>query len=179
MKAADLWNILLLDHLHERKKVRKSYTPCTQTSFQRTGNHSVHTISTIKTYMCCSILRKYPTVVHTHFTKTFRTLFFVNPWFGGGSNHFIEFMDSKNGWKEKKMEGWLLTAWHVILCFHLSFPLPASVSHLLPHSLTLSEESILLTPSIFPHLSLLLASPLHSGPTHFEDTNEHVSPVWQ
>lgn len=51
------------------------------------------------------------------------------------------------------------------LCFHLSFPLPVSVSHLLPHALTLSEESILLTPSISPHLSPLLSSPLHSGPS--------------
>lgn len=73
-------------------------------------------------------------------------------------------MDRKKRWKAKTGE-LAVNGLTCNLCFHLSFPLPVSVSHLLPHALTLSEESILLTPSISPHLSLLLSSPLHSGPS--------------
>lgn len=85
MNAADIWNIPLLDHLHKDIKSGNwnSYTTCTQTSIQRAEDH--------RKYLFC-----------THILpKPFIELFFVNPWFGGGSHHFIEFMDSKTGWKEK------------------------------------------------------------------------------
>lgn len=68
-----------------------------------------------------------------------------------------------DGWTQKN-EGIVVL---LVLKIHylypcLSFPLSVSASHLLPHALTLSEESLLLTPISSPYLALSFSLPLHS-----------------
>lgn len=69
-------------------------------------------------------------------------------------------MERKEGEGIVDLMDWLLT---YFLHPSPSFPRSVSASHLLPHALTLSEESILLTSIISPYLSLSLSPPLHSG----------------
>lgn len=79
---------------------------------------------------------------------------------------FVCMIGGSHGWMERResesivdLMDWLTH----LLSASISFPLSVSASHLLPHTLTLSEESVLLTSIISPYLSLSLSLPLHSG----------------
>lgn len=86
---------------------------------------------------------------------------FISLWvFPFGSR--VSLTDSA-GWTEQRKDSCLDGRTTHSLSASISFPLSVSASHLLPHTLTSSEESILLTSIISPYLSLSLSLPLHSG----------------